>query len=407
MIASFTLSLELIREEAAMALVEVRCPCGKLLRANDSLIGQTIQCTLCRRELTVPDPKAIPPKPEQPAEEPVPVAGNGSLREYMYWGLALAIFPLAVFLAQPRENLGARFRDALTKAPSDVKHKIEELRENFDIPDEVLAFVLVQMLPSGRLDDQALLPRHTTWHWVFAAAMAGVVFVFSACLFSPGLAKPGQLVAVALFTGTMGVGFDLLLRDTMIFDLFVHMGTLPGDNPVQGFLASWAGFTFGVGLVEEFSKLLPLVWLQHRKGKISWRVACLWGLVSGAGFGISEALFYSEYFYNGISSGFQYGVRFVSCVGAHAVLSASAGISLYHSQHLLNQAVAWYEKGVVLLRVLLIVMFLHGLYDCLLAKEIYGPAFLVDAGAFLWLAWQIESTRKKEMTKAVAVAATA
>ena len=133
----------------------------------------------------------------------------------------------------------------------------------------------------------------------------------------------------------------------------------------------------------------------------------MWGLASGAGFGVSEALFYSEYFYNGISSGFQYAVRFISCVGAHAVLSASAGISLYHSQHLLNQAGAWYEKGVILLRVLVVVMFLHGLYDCLLAKEIYGPAFLVDAAAFLWLAWQIETARRKEIVKVAAVAATA
>jgi RsiW-degrading membrane proteinase PrsW (M82 family) len=391
-----------------MALVELRCPCGKLLRANDSLIGQTIQCNLCRRELTVPDPKAIPPEPKQPKEEVVPAAANKSPREYLYWALALAIFPLAVFLAHPREeDLATRFRWALAKAPADVKHKIEQLQEVYDIPDEVLAFVLVEMLPSGRLDSRALLPRHTTWHWVFAAAAAGVVFVFSSCLFSPGMAKPGHLVAVALFTGTMGVAFDLILRDTKIFDLFLHFGSLPGENPVQGFLASWAGFTFGVGLVEEFSKLLPLLWFQHRKRKISWRLACLWGLASGAGFGVSEALFYSEYYYNGISSGFQYAVRFVSCVGAHAVLSASAGISLYHNQHLLNQAVAWYEKGVVLLRVLVIVMFLHGLYDCLLAQEILAPAFLVDAAAFLWLAWQIESTRKRELANVATVAATA
>jgi RsiW-degrading membrane proteinase PrsW (M82 family) len=390
-----------------MPLVEVRCPCGKVLRANDSLIGQSIQCTLCRREITVPDPKAVAPKPEPAPDEVIPAAANNSPREYMYWALALAIFPLAVFLAQPREDLGARFREAYPKAPQEVKRVIEQIRENYDVPDEVLAMVLVKLLPSGRLDDKALLSRHTTWHWVFAAAVAGVFFIFSACMFTSGLAKPGHLVAVALFTGTMGVAFDLILRDFKIFDLFLHIGTMPGDDPVQGFLASWAGFTFGVGLVEEFSKLLPLIWFQHRKGKISWRVAFLWGLVSGAGFGISEAIFYSEYLYNGISSGFQYAVRFISCVGAHAVLSASAGISLYHSQHLLNQTIAWYEKGVILLRVLAVVMLLHGLYDCLLAKEIYGPAFLVDAAAFLWLAWQIESTRKKELTAVTVMPAVA
>jgi RsiW-degrading membrane proteinase PrsW (M82 family) len=387
-------------------LIEVRCPCGKQLRAADSLIGQTIQCNLCGREVLVPDPAAVVPKPKPPVQEVVAAAANNSPREYMYWALALAIFPLAVYLAQPRDDLGARFRQALPKAPPEAQRVIERIRENFDVPDDVLALILVRLLPSGRLDEQALLSRHTSWHWVFAAAVAGVFFVFASCLFAPGTAKPAHLVVVTLFTGTMGVAFDLILRDFKIFDLFIHLGTMPGENPVQGFLAAWAGFTFGVGLVEEFSKLLPLIWLQRRKEMISWRVACLWGLTSGAGFGISEALFYSEYLYNGISSGFQYAVRFISCVGAHAVLSASAGVSLYHSQHLLNQAVTWYEKGVVLLRVLVIVMLLHGLYDCLLAKEIYGPAFLVDATAFLWLAWQIETTRKKELAQLEPVAAT-
>jgi hypothetical protein len=47
------------------------------------------------------------------------------------------------------------------------------------------------------------------------------------------------------------------------------------------------------------------------------------------------------------------------------------------------------------------------LYDCLLAQEILAPAFLVDAAAFLWLAWQIENTRKRELANVATVAATA
>ena len=39
-------------------VIEVKCACGKTLRANESLIGQTIQCNLCRREVLVPDPQA-------------------------------------------------------------------------------------------------------------------------------------------------------------------------------------------------------------------------------------------------------------------------------------------------------------------------------------------------------------
>src|SRR5262249_6938856 len=88
-------------------LIVAPCPCGKQLRANESLIGQTIQCNLCRRFVPVPDPTAVPEAPKGPVEEPPPPAG--SPREYFYWLLALAFFPLAFSLSEKHERLDKRF----------------------------------------------------------------------------------------------------------------------------------------------------------------------------------------------------------------------------------------------------------------------------------------------------------
>ena len=106
-------------------VIEVKCPCGKTLRANESLIGQTIQCNLCRREVLVPDPQAAPPEPLH-KEPPPPVADNKSPWEYAYWLLALAFFPLAISLAQPDDKIKDRFEKALNENP-DVKKRLGDL----------------------------------------------------------------------------------------------------------------------------------------------------------------------------------------------------------------------------------------------------------------------------------------
>src|SRR5207244_5234384 len=220
------------------------------------------------------------------------------------------------------------------------------------------------------------------------------------CFFTPGAAKPWHLILVGLFTGTFGIAGLLIVHGIGIPTLLLEVGLMANEPTTTDFLACWAGFTFGVGLVEEACKIFPLFFLLLRKKSLSWRTAVLWGLASGVGFGVNEGILYSETFYNGITSSMQYVVRFVSCVGLHAIWSASAGISLYHTQSLINQMTEWYEKLVVMLRVLIVVMFLHGLFDALLTRELKAPALMVAAASMIWLAWQIESTRKKEISAA-------
>ncbi|HEV2946388.1 MAG TPA: PrsW family glutamic-type intramembrane protease [Gemmataceae bacterium] len=374
-------------------VIEVKCPCGKRLRANESLIGQTIQCNLCRRETVVPDPNAAPPEPLI-KEPPPPVADNQSPWEYAYWLLALAFLPLAISLAQGPDDTKDRFQRALEANP-DVKKKLQKKMEETEEPptlDEIIS-----AFPGKKLDQQAFHPRDTKLHYAYALVACGVFLGLFFCFFSPGTFRPWHLVLVGLFTGTFGIAGLLIVHEFGIFTLLVHVGMMPGEDKMSDFLACWAGFTFGVGLVEEACKIVPLFVLYQYKKSITWRTAVMWGLASGVGFGVNEGILYSETFYNGITPAMQYVVRFVSCVALHAIWSASAGLSLYFTQPLLNQFSEWYEKAVVMLRVLIVVMFLHGLFDALLTRELRAPALLVAAASIAWLGWQIESARKQEM----------
>ncbi len=368
-------------------IIEVKCPCGKKLRANESLIGQTIQCNLCRREILVPDPEAVPPEPLI-KEPPAPVADNNSPWEYAYWILALAFFPLAISLAQDRDNTKERFQRALEANP-DVKKRLDE--EDLT-PDQIIS-----AFPGKKLDSLAFLPRDTHAHYAYALVATGVFLGLFFCFFSHGTFKPWHLVVVGLFTGTFGIAGLLIVHEVGIPTILVGIGMMSKESTLSDFLACWAGFTFGVGLLEEACKIAPLFILFLYKKKITWRTAVMWGLASGVGFGVNEGILYSETFYNGITTAMQYVVRFVSCVALHAIWTASAGLSLYFTQSLLNQFSEWYEKAVVMLRVLIIVMFLHGLFDALLTRDMRAPALLVAAASIVWLGWQIENARKQEL----------
>jgi RsiW-degrading membrane proteinase PrsW (M82 family) len=168
-------------------------------------------------------------------------------------------------------------------------------------------------------------------------------------------------------------------------------------DPEMGFIPSFIGFTLGVGLCEELCKAIPILIYYKIGNKQTWRGAFLWGLASGAGFGVSEGIMYSADFYNGLSGPGIYVVRFVSCVALHAIWSGSVGISVNQRQYLLQQEEEhWIMYVVSVLRMIAIPMVLHGLYDTLLKKELEFLALLVAAASFGYLAWQISRLRTSD-----------
>ena len=171
------------------------------------------------------------------------------------------------------------------------------------------------------------------------------------------------------------------------------------DNPDNGFVLSFIGYTCGVGLCEEFTKAIPLlIRIKPTPGEEdpTWNSLLLWGLASGIGFGIAEGIMYSGRYYNGLEGSGIYYTRFMSCVFLHAMWAGAVGVSIYrHQGDLLNAGDNWtYFFRVVL--IIIVPMTLHGLYDTLLKKDLDGWALVVALATFAWLAYQIERQQRAE-----------
>jgi RsiW-degrading membrane proteinase PrsW (M82 family) len=159
-------------------------------------------------------------------------------------------------------------------------------------------------------------------------------------------------------------------------------------DPDNGFVASMIGFTVGVGLLEELCKALPLYWHYRRSATLDARGAVVWGLATGIGFGVSEGISYSGNFYNGVSGGGIYVVRFISCVSLHAIWSATVAILIWRRQGRIHNMEKFYHWFPILASTLWSSMVIHGFYDTCLKKG-YGAAGLASAlfsfAIFFWL----------------------
>ena len=169
--------------------ISFACDCGKAFQVKDELAGRRARCPACGRILTVPpaapaaatydlaEPVAPPsppiarPSTDRPApaeavsapptkQRPAapPVAASAPL-EYLYWVLILALVPLVVSVFQRGEprSIEERVQASLAKADPEVRAKVAALGEKGGVDlDE-----LVAVLPGGKVDELALLPRDT------------------------------------------------------------------------------------------------------------------------------------------------------------------------------------------------------------------------------------------------------
>lgn len=420
--------------------------CGKRLKAKETLAGKTVACPACGQKLVIPQaeedvaayvlqPEAsVPPPPATPplagpsAEEAAEEQWTGSKAparsagrslppleaneppqwlRHMHWLLALALLPLAFSLLhkEQRDDLTARLQETLAQVPEEKQEQIgralASLEDGTGTLDDLFA-----ALPNQKLAG-AYLPRKTTAHWFLALAAAIMFMAFFLVLSLHHTANPAHLIFIGVFTGTIGIVFLLLVQSLadwsqgvwlrgrsillVLFYIvkFIGFSYRAALDPSNGFLASFFGYTFGVGFCEEVCKALPLLWYFRRPSDMSWRTAFLWGLASGAGFGIAEGIMYAGSYYNGVSGVGIYIVRFVSCVALHALWTGSVAIMVQQNQHLIQQDIAWYEYIPPLFLVVGIPMVLHGLYDTLLKREMNGAALAVAVLSFLFLAFQI------------------
>jgi RsiW-degrading membrane proteinase PrsW (M82 family) len=307
----------------------------------------------------------------------------------------LTLVPLFLGVFRPEEPFRKRIDRAVREHP-DVAGK---LGENADV-DEFL-----EALPGGRLEG-AIHSRSTGIHWVYGGAAALGFWGLLLLLFPLGRANSRHLWIIGLLVGTVGIllllGFQWLAfhmpfrviginpMTVIIYVLWlIGYSYAAAMDPSSGFFSSLAGFTFGVGLCEEFVKLLPLLLCLRRGVALDLRGAVAWGMAMGIGFGVSEAIHYAGAYYNGIYGAEVYFIRFISCVSLHTVWSGLAAALAWSRREEFEAPEKWY--GILIPAVFSIggSMVLHGVYDTLLKRELDVLAFvaaLASFAAFFWVA---------------------
>ncbi len=295
--------------------ISVTCPgCGKRLKAKDSLAGRMVPCPACGTKLVIGSPEDIaaallrddagppagepeapaPPEdhapPERPAEpprrprpkpvvrrKPGPAAAASSLPpltaneppfwlRHLHWLLVLALIPLAVSLleASQEEDFLERLSDTLQQAPEEsrarVRQVLAQMEEEGGSLDKIFA-----ALPDHKLQG-AWLPRDSWNHWAFTGGAALLFFLFLLALCAEGSARPQHLLAVGLFTATIGLLFLFLVQALAEWSqgmIIIPRGVIgilllvvqligwsyrAANDPSCGFLLSLVGYTLGVGL---------------------------------------------------------------------------------------------------------------------------------------------------------------
>jgi RsiW-degrading membrane proteinase PrsW (M82 family) len=247
---------------------------------------------------------------------------------------------------------------------------------------------------SGLPEPEPFLPGETWAHWGLGA-VAALVFLLYFCFAYPrNQAKPGSLFMVGVLTGTIGVfmllalqwisnaaaGFRVLGRGILVLIWLILVAIAfsyaAADDLSNGFLLSFLGYTAGVGLLEELTKLMPLLMMIRDDRDMSWRDACLWGLVSGAGFGVSEGIIYCTRYYNGSATEGIYLVRFISCVAMHCAWAGAAAILIWRRRDYFIGEMDWGDWVKAVFPAIFIPMVLHGLYDTLLKTDRVGWALV-------------------------------
>lgn len=318
---------------------------------------------------------------------------DASWRGNVWWLLLVMMLPLAWLTFQKPMTLEERIARTAEKHPQLGKVDTQEM--TYQQLDEIF-----EALPDRKLDG-AFLPRRSVFPLLFALVSAAVFVMLCAYAIPAPSNRPDRALYAGLFTGTLGVMLLLGIQSFGLF-CFIHAFYLAALHPDAPFGASLIGFVLGVGICEEVIKVIPILFIMWRGNLLNWRQACVIGMASGAGFGVSEGILYSFQDYNGIDPASIYVVRFASCVAFHTLLSGACAMMIYRKQEHLLEDMDPINWLLTLAAIILIPIVLHGLFNTLAKKEMDGGALAVAIGSFAWVALLIRGARKREESVALA-----
>lgn len=430
--------------------IEFSCACGKKFKVRDALAGKKGKCAGCGGVVLIPKPPEPEPEPEPVAagvadiysvedpvvQEPVWTVQRGEgveedpdfataagtpaaaavneggrtrkARDFLYLCLGLVLVPLLLStFGSAHDSMIERIKATVHSDPT-VEAQVAQIEDEGPLTRPQL----LRVLPGHRVTG-ALLAGDSEAHWLFALIAAGGFFGVALVLMPTDTTKPRDAFLTGVFTGTVGILLLLLVqliadhmrglvvrRGLILFLLkMIQLSYDAANDPETGFFLSAIGFTVGVGLCEELCKALPILFHFRTKGTLDWRGACLWGFLSGAGFGVAEAIMYcgnSYHGYNGLSGGDIYLVRFVSCIGLHGIWAAAAGIFIWKHRKAIEGAENGYALFFTAAALVAAPVVLHGLYDTMLKKDMPGAALGVAVISFGWLVFLVEQAWRNE-----------
>lgn len=378
--------------EARPGWRSVKCECGARVLAAPGQVGVTIPCNSCHLRVDVPpDAPSAPPAlvaPPRPRQAPRAAGGD---RDRLRWIFLLALLPLLVHVFTVDDTPGiadfierARHDDRIRSHPTPIR-SLEEVFRLMEV-DRV---------------EGAYASRFSMAHWVYAMAAAALFWGLILGLFPLGRAHSLHLWTVGLLMGTFGVLFLLLFQELAKHPLlFVGRAYEAAFDPRSGFFKSLFGFLLGVGLCEEFIKLLPLALVLRRGGGLDVHGAVAWGLAMGAGFGVSEGIHYAGNFYNGFSTGRVYVVRFLSCVALHMVWSGAAAARLSAFREDLENGESRFSIVFPLVLAAAPSIALHAIYNTLFKHGADVAAFCFALVSVLLFYWTVDRRRAVERAAA-------
>jgi hypothetical protein len=206
--------------------------------------------------------------------------------EYSYVLLLFALIPLIISLLgkEQKFDLKERVEKTLSKAtPEELARAMPILTKGETTLDEVIG-----AMPGGKLEG-AHLARDTNVHWIYAAIATVGFLLLLLSFFSVERANPAHLLGIGLLTGTVGIIFLFavqlcsqirvmriggrgIIMLILLILIFIGWSYDSANDPDSNFFLSAFGFTFGVGLCEEFTKAIPLFFYFKRDAQMGPRL---------------------------------------------------------------------------------------------------------------------------------------
>lgn len=232
----------------------------------------------------------------------------------------------------------------------------------------LLLFFVLFPLVVNLVSEKATLTQTTWLLGIYYASILGVVLHH---LIQPPQFSWGDTLKCLLFTAFIGIPILLVFQRIPPFTELYEASKL-------GFVHRLLGSIFGVGLLEELCKALPVYFLLLRQQKLSDpHSAAFYGAMSGLGFAIAEGAAYSIRYAFGLTAGnLGFGsyvaantIRFVSLPLFHAILAGIVGY--FMGLAAINRSRQW----IILSLGIAIAATLHGIYNTF-AGGIPGPLII-------------------------------